>query len=400
MVRMLHITPEELLTMSFELGRKVYEAGIRPKHAISLWRGGTPVGLGIDVFFRMRGIAINHTTVATESYTGIGTREEVTIKGLEHVIKTICAEDRLLIIDDVFESGKTVSRICEVLKSQARANFPGEITVATLHVKPPHSNMPPDINMIYLQELEQDIWIDYPHELADLVDPDDPDDLKIKHKDPEVWDVIRTHYHEPKELNIKDDYLYVSPRELRLDAMRLGVNIMADGSFFPDYIIALWPGGVITGLPVHEVFKYRMKKTGDTRKKPDHISINTASSYASFMHNVIGIPYLEQCICKDHKLLIIDTTFRSGQTINAVIELLKGRLRRNLNLDNVRVGSVYFNPNDKSTWISQPVWRRPDYYLNIVDKTVVYPHSVHKLPMVRGALEKHNRSLGNIIFGK
>lgn len=398
MVRMLHVKPEELLTMSFQLGRKVYESGFRPGHAISLWRGGTPVGLGIDVFFRMKGLSINHTTVATESYTGIGTREEVTVKGLEHVIKTVCAEDRLLIIDDVFESGRTVSRICEVLRAEARANAPREIAVATIHSKPPHKNMPDNVKHIFLNEIEQDIWIDYPHELADLADPDDPDDIKIGHKDPEIREIIRTHYFEPGKLDISGDYLYVNSRELLLDAFRLGVNILADASFYPDYIIALWPGGVITGLPIHEVFKYRLKKTGQSRKKPDHISINTASSYASFLHNVIGVPYLERTICKEDRLLIIDTTFRSGQTVNAVVELLKSRLRRNLNLDNVRVASVYFNPNDKSTWISQPVWRQPDYYLHVVDKTVIYPHSVHKLPLVMRALADQNRGLYDILF--
>ena len=40
-----HITAEEVFMGSFRLGKKLYQKGLRPHHAISIWRGGTPVGL-------------------------------------------------------------------------------------------------------------------------------------------------------------------------------------------------------------------------------------------------------------------------------------------------------------------------------------------------------------------
>ena len=48
MVQLLHVDPDEFLVDTFRLGKKIYLSGFRPKHAISLWRGGTPVGLGVD----------------------------------------------------------------------------------------------------------------------------------------------------------------------------------------------------------------------------------------------------------------------------------------------------------------------------------------------------------------
>ena len=39
MTRLLHIDPDEFLVDSFRLGREVYLRGVRPRHAISIWRG-------------------------------------------------------------------------------------------------------------------------------------------------------------------------------------------------------------------------------------------------------------------------------------------------------------------------------------------------------------------------
>ena len=62
MPKMMHIDPDEFLLDTFRLGQRIYEQGFRPKHAISIWRGGTPIGLGVDAFFRMRGLTMNTGT--------------------------------------------------------------------------------------------------------------------------------------------------------------------------------------------------------------------------------------------------------------------------------------------------------------------------------------------------
>ncbi|MBU1069569.1 hypoxanthine phosphoribosyltransferase, partial [Myxococcota bacterium] len=168
-VNILHISPQQFLEMSFSLGRKLFESGFRPKHTISVWRGGTPVGLGVDAYFRNRGIFMNHTTIATESYTGIGQQSStVLVKGLEHVINVICREDDLLILDDVYESGRTIEAIVDTLRKRARANCPERIVVGTLHHKPEKQKFS-GLPLVTVQELPGDVWIDYPHELADLV---------------------------------------------------------------------------------------------------------------------------------------------------------------------------------------------------------------------------------------
>lgn len=424
MVKLLHMDADKFLFDSFRLGRKVYETGFRPKHVISIWRGGTPVGLAVDAYYKSHGVFMNHTTVGTESYVGIGRQEEVVVKGLDHVIKVICPEDGLLILDDVYESGKTIHKIVETLEKRARANAPKEIMVATLHNKP-EKHVWHELPHIFLENHSGDVWIDYPHELADHFDKDDPEDKAIKAKDPAVWEIVRREEPFPVE-NVdiqvnpdlpvddragstetagqqvpsnRDDYYYIGARELLLDAMKLGVNVSLDTSFIPDFLIALWPGGVSVGLPVHEVFKYRQKKTGNTSHKLDHVSINTTKSHLSYRTNVIGIPYLEERINKHHNLLIVDTTFRSGRMVNDVIMKLKGVMRRNLDLNRVRVASVYYNPDDKSTWTVQPIIKRPHYYLKKVKEDVIYPQNVMRLPHPRKDLKRLAPKLAHTIWG-
>jgi hypoxanthine phosphoribosyltransferase len=397
MPEMIHVTAQDMLVQSFRLGRKIYESGFRPKHAISIWRGGTPVGLGVDAFFRQRGHFINHTTIATESYAGIGVQEHVTVKGLEHVVRSACREDALLIIDDVYESGNTINAILDILRERTRANFPERILVGTLHRKPEKVRYS-DVEVCSLCEMPADCWIDYPHELADLV-TDDPDDPLIRQKDERVWQTIRQHRFEPVTEHVSGPYKYIQPDELLLDALRLGINVFADTEFQPDFIVALWPGGVSVGLPLHEAYKYKMLKTGQQRRRPDHISLTTAATHLSYRTTVLGLDYLAQRVNRDHNILLIDSTFKGGRLVNDIVIRLKEVLRRNLKEERVRVAAVYYNPDDQSTWTTKPVFLSPHYYVRKVDASVVYPHAVHRLRDPVNELATLNPDLHRVLFG-
>jgi len=398
MVQIAHIDPDAFLLDTIALGKKVYDSGFRPKHAISIWRGGTPVGLGVDAYFRSQGINMNHTSVATESYKGIGKQEEVIVKGLEHVIKVVCPEDELLIVDDVYETGKTIQKIVETLRARARKNAPERIMVATVHSKPTRHQYT-ELPVVCLHDVDEDTWIDYPHELADLYDPEDLGQAKLTEKDPRIWEILTSDTVDRARLGSRDDVVYLRARDLLYDAFRLGRLIAMDETFYPDFLVALWPGGVSAGLPVHEVIKYLNRRQGLDRCTPDHIAINTTRTHLSYRSNVIGVPYLEEHICDHHNVLILDTVFRSGRMVNDVIYKLKAALRRNLSHTRVRVASLYFNPDDRSTWTVQPVVTEPHYYLRRVDAEVIYPQSFYRLPAPRRFLAKHHPELADLVYG-
>jgi hypothetical protein len=134
-----------------------------------LWRGGTPVGIVIHEFFLRKGIRTYHTAVKAESYTGIGRRIEPRIEGLEMVLRILKPRSRVLVIDDIFDTGSTVSKVCALLRKKTT-----HIKVATLYYKEGASrvDMKPDFCLRKTRR-----WIVFPHELMDL------SDAEIRRKD-------------------------------------------------------------------------------------------------------------------------------------------------------------------------------------------------------------------------
>ncbi len=395
---MLHIEAEELLQDAFRLGKLVYRSGFRPKHMVSIWRGGTPIGLGVDAYFRFQGLSMHHTSIATSSYVGVGQQSDVVVKGLEHVIRSVCPEDGLLIIDDVYESGRTIKKIVEVLRARARRNAPRDIRVAVLHRKR-ELNRYTELPIMAVRDVPSDVWLDYPHELADLVQDDDPQDRIIEAKNPAVLRILQR---DPEALNAPlppgdGRQVYISARQTIEDAMRLGVR-MAETGYEPDFLVAIWPGGVLAGLAIHEVFKYFARKRGHAERAPDHVPLNTTSTHLSYRTRIIGLDYLEDRVEHHHKLLLVDTSFRSGRMISDVVSNLKEVLRRNLDLERVRVASVYYNPDKARTWTVLPFRRKPDYYLRRVDQTVIYPTAPYRFTDPRRELGRHNPELARILF--
>ena len=63
------------------------------------------------------------------------------------------------------------------------------------------------------------------------------------------------------------------------------------------------------------------------------------------------------------------------------------------------MASIYYNPNDRSTWTVQPVVTEPDYYLKIVDKDVIYPQSFYRLANPAGDLQRLYPPVAELLYG-
>jgi hypoxanthine phosphoribosyltransferase len=397
MIKIEFIEAQQLLLDSFKLGKKLYDAGFIPTHAISLWRGGTPVGLGVDNFFRLKGHFITHTTVATASYSGLNSQDEIIIKGLEHLIERISREDKLLIIDDIYDSGETIDALINTIKKMARANTPETIVVACVYNKIRSRRVSLPITAVTDKENH---WISFPHEISDLHFPDDPQENKLKEKSQKLFDILHETDKFPcTEKTQSNDVPFITPSTLLEDALKLGANIYHDG-FIPDFIIAIWKNGICTAIPIHEYYKYQLKISGNKHKVPDHIAINTDISPASFKSNVIGISYLEENINADDKILLIDTVFHTGRLVNQTIEKLKQTLRRNLTIENIRVAALYYNPKSDITQTEQPYYNKPHYYLHKINQSIILPHEIHKLPHPKKWLDENWEELSDVIFAE
>jgi hypoxanthine phosphoribosyltransferase len=177
------LSARELLEDSFKLGLRVLESGFKPTMIIAIWRGGTPVGMALQEIMAYCGVESDHIAIRTSSYVGVDQRGAVAVHGLNYIVKKICFDDRVLIVDDVFDTGNTIFAVIEELKKRARGNTPEDIRVAVPYFKPTRNET--DIVPDYYEH-ETAEWLVFPHELDAL----EPDELR-QHR-PRIAEIIET----------------------------------------------------------------------------------------------------------------------------------------------------------------------------------------------------------------
>ena len=162
----IYISANQLLEDSFRLGIAVLDSGFRPSHLVGIWRGGAPVGIAVQELLSYNGIECDHIAVRTSSYTGIDQQEkQVRVYALGYLVDTLGPDDRLLVIDDVFDSGRSIEAFLGELRARCRHNMPQTVAIATVYWKPLRNQtaLKPDFWVH-----ETDDWLVFPHELCGL----------------------------------------------------------------------------------------------------------------------------------------------------------------------------------------------------------------------------------------
>jgi len=80
-------------------------------------------------------------------------------------VSRLTSEDRLLLIDDVFDSGRSLEAALHELSRRCRLNMPKQVRIATVYWKPRRNKtqLKPDFCV-----RETDEWLVFPHELQGL----------------------------------------------------------------------------------------------------------------------------------------------------------------------------------------------------------------------------------------
>jgi hypothetical protein len=160
------ITAEGLLRDSFALAAGILDSGFRPSVLVALWRGGAPIGIAVQEFLEYHGVTTDHIAIRTSSYSGIGQQEKtVRVHGIDYLVSRLSFDDRLLLIDDVFDSGRSLDAVVDELARRCKRNLPDQLKVATVYYKPERnrSRRVPDFFVH-----STDRWLVFPHELQGL----------------------------------------------------------------------------------------------------------------------------------------------------------------------------------------------------------------------------------------
>jgi uncharacterized protein len=162
----LFISADSLLRDSMELGLRIVRSGFRPTFLVGIWRGGAPIGIAVQEILEYNGIECDHVSIRTSSYVGIDQQSRtVRVHAVDYLVSALNANDQLLLIDDVFDSGRSLEAVIAELRRRCRRNLPQQIRIASVYFKPQRnrSSLVPDY---YVRATDQ--WLVFPHEVNGL----------------------------------------------------------------------------------------------------------------------------------------------------------------------------------------------------------------------------------------
>lgn len=144
----------------------IVRSGSRPTFLVAMWRGGAPIGIAVQEVLEYHGIACDHIAIRTSAYTAIGEQTPVVrVHATDYLVSRLSYADELLIVDDVFDSGRSLEAVLAELNRRCRRNLPGKISIATVYYKPTRnrSTIVPDF---YVRATDK--WLVFPHEIQGL----------------------------------------------------------------------------------------------------------------------------------------------------------------------------------------------------------------------------------------
>ena len=170
----LYIEEQALLEDSYRLAVQIYQSGYRPDFIVGLWRGGSTVGIYVQECLQYLGIETDHIAIRT-SYRGMDDYmhkleqgSEIRAHGLQYLFENMNADDNLLIVDDVYSTGRNVDAVISRLQSKTRRNMSRDVRVAVPYYRPGLTQSNNQVPDYFLREYSE--WLVLPYELTGLTD--------------------------------------------------------------------------------------------------------------------------------------------------------------------------------------------------------------------------------------
>jgi len=155
------ISANEFQIDCFELAHMIHNSDFIPDVVVGVWRGGSTPAVAIHEYLKYKGHAVSSNVLITQSYTGIGKQsEDVKVDISNTVLQELRIANKILLVDDVVDSGNTICAILAFLKQQQVVS---DIQIASVYYKPTTSSIAPHF---YIHESSE--WIVFPHELEGL----------------------------------------------------------------------------------------------------------------------------------------------------------------------------------------------------------------------------------------
>jgi hypothetical protein len=164
---------------SLKLARRIHQEGFIPDVIYVSLRGGAYVGNVISEYFKLlrkreSGRPVFYAAVVARSYADIRKQEKVKVDGWTYSPEYLRAGDKVLLVDDIFDSGRTINHLVNIILEKG---LPREDVKVAVHDykqfpgRPDPLPVQPDYycrKHVVATEAD-DVWIHYlSHELVGL----------------------------------------------------------------------------------------------------------------------------------------------------------------------------------------------------------------------------------------
>ena len=126
----------------YRLGTRIFASGFRPSFIVGLWRGGSTVGMVVQECLATLGVETDHIALRTsyegrlEYETTAKLKRQIRGHGKQYLLETMNRDDRLLIVDDVYSSGRHTQAVLDSLHKGLKRNMPEDVRIASIWLRP------------------------------------------------------------------------------------------------------------------------------------------------------------------------------------------------------------------------------------------------------------------------
>lgn len=162
------VKEQDLLEDAYRLAAEIFDSGFRPDFIVGIWRGGSTVGIYVQECLQYLGVETDHIAIRT-SYRGrddyfqrLELNGEIRAHGMQYLFENLIAENRLLLVDDVYSTGRNIDAVIARLRQTLKRNMPDEVRIAAPWYRSAGGRVPD----YYLHETGD--WLVLPYELTGL----------------------------------------------------------------------------------------------------------------------------------------------------------------------------------------------------------------------------------------
>jgi hypoxanthine phosphoribosyltransferase len=165
---------------AIKMAYRIYSEGFIPDVIYVSLRGGAYIGNVLSEYFKIvrkeSARPVFYAAVVARSYAGVNQREQVRIDGWTYSPEYLRSGDKVLIVDDIYDSGRTVNHLAEVILAKGLPRQDVKIAVHDYKVCEYRREKLPIVPDYWcrrhvIDDPSDEVWIHYmSHELVGLSD--------------------------------------------------------------------------------------------------------------------------------------------------------------------------------------------------------------------------------------